>query len=63
MTGSKVRMATAPGSVEELRPEAVQMAVDSLEAMGLTVDEELAVVCFLQGKLMAREGTTVVVRS
>jgi len=62
MTGTLVKAAWAPGSPGSvLRTEAVQMAVDSLEAMGLSVDEDLAVIAFLQAKTLVREAKTVVV--
>jgi len=57
-----VREAWAPGlPLEELRPEAVQLAMDTLAALALSADEELAVICGLQGKMMVATGTTVVV--
>jgi len=57
-----VKQLWVPGQpVQEVRQEAVQLAMDSLRAMGLSVDEVTAVICALQGQMMAAERTTVMV--
>jgi len=57
-----VREAWVPGQPEAvLRPEAVEKAMEELRAMGLSLDEEQAVIGGLQAKMMVATQTTVVV--